>query len=77
VKGMDDSQFYYCYEKFPTNIEGVQDGIHNASKTPVMEDSETITANESIYDFTRSSYDSKNDQELVLPLISLIMVVMS
>jgi hypothetical protein len=43
VKGMDDSQFYHSYESFPMNIEVIQDFTYNATKPPVLEDTETIS----------------------------------
>jgi hypothetical protein len=44
VKGLDDSRsFINTMRSFPMNIEVVQDFSYNASKPPVLEDSETIS----------------------------------
>lgn len=44
VKGLDDSRsFINAMRSFPMNIEVVQDFTYNASKPPVLEDSETIS----------------------------------
>lgn len=44
VKGMDDSRsFITAMKSFPMNIEVVQDFTYNASKPPVLEDTETIS----------------------------------
>ncbi|MBU0940346.1 MAG: zinc-dependent metalloprotease [Bacteroidetes bacterium] len=44
VKGMDDSRsFITGMKSFPMNIEVVQDLTYNASKPPVLEDTETIS----------------------------------
>jgi hypothetical protein len=44
VKGLDDSlSFINTMRSFPMNIEVVQDFTYNASKPPVLEDSETIS----------------------------------
>jgi hypothetical protein len=44
VKGMDDSRsFITAMKSFPMNIEVVQDFTYNATKPPVLEDTETIS----------------------------------
>jgi hypothetical protein len=44
VKGMDDSRsFITAMKSFPMNIEVIQDFTYNASKPPVLEDTETIS----------------------------------
>jgi hypothetical protein len=44
VKGLDDSRsFITAMKSFPMNIEVIQDFTYNASKPPVLEDSETIS----------------------------------
>jgi hypothetical protein len=44
VKGMDDSRsFITAMKSFPMNIEVIQDFTYNATKPPVLEDTETIS----------------------------------